>query len=137
MFSYFESSVDGIIPNEYTSLECIFSDIFALIICIRDSFMLKARRFWLAREHLVQPEFSRKLLSYVNSSQQITETKNAQNESINTTKTNDANEKMSKTPSANPKGSNQINRVRQSNKRYEQSNKIHGILDAKNEKKQL
>lgn len=131
MFSYFESSVDGIIPNEYTSLECISSDIFALVICIRDSFMLKARRCWLAREHLVKPEFSKKLLSYVNSNQQISESTIAQTENIDTTKTNDTNEQTIKKPSAHNKCSNQTNRNKQPNNRYEQNNKIHGTSDKK------
>lgn len=58
MFSYFESSVDGIIPNEYSSLEAICAEIFACIAAARDSCMLTARRFWLAQQ-LVTPEISK------------------------------------------------------------------------------
>lgn len=50
MFSYFESSVDGMIPNEYNSLEDICSDLFGWIASARDSCMLTARRFWIANQ---------------------------------------------------------------------------------------
>lgn len=48
MFSYFESSVDGIIPNEYDSVENVFSNIFSWIFYVKDCCMLTARRFWIA-----------------------------------------------------------------------------------------
>lgn len=59
MFSYFESSVDGIIPNEYSTLEDICSEIFGCIAAARESTMLTARRFWLAKQQLVTPEISK------------------------------------------------------------------------------
>lgn len=46
LFSYFESSADGIIPNEYNSLLEILKKIFDWIMFIKDLFMLNARRFW-------------------------------------------------------------------------------------------
>lgn len=52
MFSYFESSVDGIIPNEYSTLESICCDIFFYVTYFKDCCMLTARRFWLAQTHL-------------------------------------------------------------------------------------
>lgn len=64
MFSYFESSVDGIIPNEYTSLEDICSDIYGCIGTARDSCMLTARRFWLANQQIVSPEFPKKIFAF-------------------------------------------------------------------------
>lgn len=64
MFSYFESSVDGIIPNDYSSLEDIFSEIFGCIASVRDSCMLTARRCWLAKQQLVTPEFSKKIFQF-------------------------------------------------------------------------
>lgn len=64
MFSYFESSVDGIIPNEYTSVEDIFSEILGCIASVRDSCMLTARRCWLAKQQLVTPEFSKKIFQF-------------------------------------------------------------------------
>lgn len=47
MFSYFESSVDGIIPNEYDTVSTLLSNFFEFILAIKDSFMLTARRFWI------------------------------------------------------------------------------------------
>lgn len=64
MFSYFESSVDGIIPNEYSTVDSIFSEIFGCIASMRDSCMLTARRFWLAKQQLVTPEFSKKIFLF-------------------------------------------------------------------------
>lgn len=64
MFSYFESSVDGIIPNEYSSLEDICSELLGCIASVRHSCMLTARRFWLANQQLVSPEFSKKIFPF-------------------------------------------------------------------------
>lgn len=64
MFSYFESSVDGIIPNEYSTLEDICSDIFGCIASARDSCMLTARRFWLVNQQLVSQDFSKKIFLF-------------------------------------------------------------------------
>lgn len=52
MFSYFESSVDGIIPNEYDSIENVLMNIFSCISYIKDCCMLTARRFWIAHNQL-------------------------------------------------------------------------------------
>lgn len=52
MFSYFESSVDGIIPNEYDSIENVLINSFSWIAYIKDCCMLTARRFWIAHNHL-------------------------------------------------------------------------------------
>ena len=49
MFSYFESSVDGIIPNEYDSIDMVFENILSWILYIKDCCMLTARRFWIAQ----------------------------------------------------------------------------------------
>lgn len=47
MFSYFESSVNGIIPNEYDSLDEIARKIAHLMIDLKDFIMLTAHRVWL------------------------------------------------------------------------------------------
>lgn len=52
MFSYFESSVDGIIPNEYSSLESICWDLLSYVTWFKDCCMLTAQRFWLAQTQL-------------------------------------------------------------------------------------
>lgn len=52
MFSYFESSVDGIIPNEYDSVENVLLNIFSCISYVKDCCMLTARRFWIAHNQL-------------------------------------------------------------------------------------
>lgn len=52
MFSYFESSVDGIIPNEYDSVENVLANLFSWIAWMKDCCMLTARRFWIAHNHL-------------------------------------------------------------------------------------
>lgn len=64
MFSYFESSVDGIIPNEYSTLEDICLDLFGCIASARDSCMLTARRFWLVNQQLVSQDFSKKIFQF-------------------------------------------------------------------------
>lgn len=52
MFSYFESSVDGIIPNEYNTVENVLTNIFSGIIYVKDCCMLTARRFWIAHNNI-------------------------------------------------------------------------------------
>ncbi|XP_055373226.1 ceramide phosphoethanolamine synthase-like [Condylostylus longicornis] len=52
MFSYFENSIDGIVPNEYDDISTILSKLFCLIVCIKDSFMLTARRIWVPTNEL-------------------------------------------------------------------------------------
>lgn len=47
MFSYFESSVDGIIPNEYDSIAEIIAKLFEILVYCKDICMLTARRFWI------------------------------------------------------------------------------------------
>uniref|UniRef100_A0A182PPB4 SAM domain-containing protein n=1 Tax=Anopheles epiroticus TaxID=199890 RepID=A0A182PPB4_9DIPT len=47
MFSYFESSVDGIIPNEYDTVYGVLYKIFACVLYVKDVCMLTARRFWI------------------------------------------------------------------------------------------
>lgn len=64
MFSYFESSVDGIIPNEYCTLEDICLDLFGCIASARDSCMLTARRFWLVNQQLVSQDFPKKIFLF-------------------------------------------------------------------------
>ncbi|XP_031620763.1 sphingomyelin synthase-related 1-like [Contarinia nasturtii] len=73
MFSYFENSVDGIIPNEYSSLEDICSDLYGCITSTRDSCMLTARRFWLANQQLVPQEISKKIFTFSFSRDGLTE----------------------------------------------------------------
>lgn len=46
LFSYFESSVDGIVPNEYNSILDIVKKMTGWIIVLKDMIMLNARRFW-------------------------------------------------------------------------------------------
>ncbi|KFB44514.1 AGAP005884-PB-like protein [Anopheles sinensis] len=48
MFSYFESSVDGIIPNEYDTVYGVVSKLFGCVLYVKDVCMLTARRFWVA-----------------------------------------------------------------------------------------
>ncbi|KAL9909852.1 sphingomyelin synthase related isoform 2-T9 [Glossina fuscipes fuscipes] len=47
MFSYFESSVVGIIPNEYDGLGEIFDKFLLTIIDLKDMFIFTANRIWL------------------------------------------------------------------------------------------
>lgn len=47
MFSYFESSVDGIIPNEYDTVYGVLYKLFACVLYVKDVCMLTARRFWI------------------------------------------------------------------------------------------
>lgn len=52
MFSYFESSVDGIIPNEFDSVSEIMDKLFNLLLELKDSIMLTTHRLWLEAPHL-------------------------------------------------------------------------------------
>lgn len=52
MFSYFESSVDGIIPNEFDTVGEIIDQLTQLLIELKDSVMLTAQRFWLEAPNL-------------------------------------------------------------------------------------
>lgn len=61
MFSYFESSVDGIIPNEYTSFENISNDFVGCIVRGRNYVILTVRRCWGAQQQYVSAEFLRKI----------------------------------------------------------------------------
>lgn len=86
MFSYFESSVDGIIPNEYCTVEDICSDLFGCIASARDSCMLTARRFWLVNQQLVSQDFSKKIFLFSFSKDSTNEMVNsAQNHPDSTT----------------------------------------------------
>lgn len=49
LFSYFESSVDGIIPNEYDCLKDIFRTFGNWLINVKDICMLTARRIWITQ----------------------------------------------------------------------------------------
>lgn len=83
MFSYFEASVDGIIPNEYDSISTLLSNVFSCVICVKDSFMLTARRFWINNPHFPPlsktflkpstPKNSSSMMNSNNSNQQATE----------------------------------------------------------------
>ncbi|XP_052862548.1 ceramide phosphoethanolamine synthase-like [Anopheles cruzii] len=48
MFSYFESSVDGIIPNEYDTVYGVLCKAFSCVLYVKDVCMLTARRIWIA-----------------------------------------------------------------------------------------
>lgn len=50
LFSYFESSVDGIIPNEYDNLKNIFKTLANWLLGTKDIFMLTARRIWITQQ---------------------------------------------------------------------------------------
>lgn len=52
MFSYFESSVDGIIPNEYDTLSGVLFKLFECVLYVKDVCMLTARRFWIAHGNI-------------------------------------------------------------------------------------
>lgn len=58
LFSYFESSVDGIIPNEYSSLSDIFRNLGNWLLNVKDLWMLTARRIWIAQPN--NPERSKR-----------------------------------------------------------------------------
>lgn len=52
MFSYFESSVDGIIPNEFDSVGEIVDQLTQLLMELKDAVMMTAHRFWLEAPQL-------------------------------------------------------------------------------------
>lgn len=61
MFSYFESSVDGIIPNEYTSLENICNDFVGYIVQAKNYFVSIGRQCWGAQQQYVSTDFLRRI----------------------------------------------------------------------------
>lgn len=61
MFSYFESSVDGIIPNEYTSLENICIDLVGHVVRVKDYFMSIVRHCRGAQQQYMSTYFLRKI----------------------------------------------------------------------------
>jgi sphingomyelin synthase-related protein 1 len=54
LFSYFESTVDGIIPNEYSSLTEIFRTMGTWLLSVKDLWMLTARRIWIAPPNVTE-----------------------------------------------------------------------------------
>lgn len=60
MFSYFESSIDGIIPNEYDSIQDICVRLFTCLLDVKDICMLTARRFWITQMQF--PPITKQLL---------------------------------------------------------------------------
>jgi sphingomyelin synthase-related protein 1 len=48
LFSYFENSVDGIIPNEYNNVCDMIKQLANWTVNLKDLCMLTARRFWVA-----------------------------------------------------------------------------------------
>lgn len=52
MFSYFESSVDGIIPNDYDTVNGVLHKLFECVLYVKDVCMLTARRFWIAHGNI-------------------------------------------------------------------------------------
>lgn len=50
LFSYFESSVDGIIPNEYDGFKDITRTLGNWLMGIKDMCMLTARRIWITQQ---------------------------------------------------------------------------------------
>lgn len=60
MFSYFESSVDGIIPNEYTSVTEILQKLGNWLLTVKDLCMLTARRIWIAQPNIPEPNQRRR-----------------------------------------------------------------------------
>lgn len=63
MFSYFESSVDGIIPNEFDTASSMLTGIFSFILYIKDSIMLTTRRFWITQPNTTSAKVSSTVLN--------------------------------------------------------------------------
>lgn len=55
LFSYFESTVDGIIPNEYNSLSELFWKMGHWLLSVKDLCMLTARRIWIVQPNNPEP----------------------------------------------------------------------------------
>ncbi|XP_011189458.1 ceramide phosphoethanolamine synthase isoform X1 [Zeugodacus cucurbitae] len=47
MFSYFENSIDGIVPNEFDSIGDLLDCLCQLVLSFKDTCMLTARRIWI------------------------------------------------------------------------------------------
>lgn len=66
MFSYFESSVDGIIPNEYDTVADLITKFIEALVYCKDICMLTARRAWIQFPETMnqfQPKLASKQLS--------------------------------------------------------------------------
>lgn len=79
MFSYFENSVDGIIPNEFDTIGTLCTKTFNCIVCVKDSCMLTTRRIWLHPPYL--EAIQRNLTSATRGTDSNTKVKKAQNSS--------------------------------------------------------
>uniref|UniRef100_A0A1B0DKS5 Sphingomyelin synthase-like domain-containing protein n=1 Tax=Phlebotomus papatasi TaxID=29031 RepID=A0A1B0DKS5_PHLPP len=71
MFSYFESSVDGIIPNEFDTVTEVLGKLFWGVVYIKDICMLTARRIWLAHSDFAAEEPAAKKPKKSSSANQI------------------------------------------------------------------
>lgn len=76
MFSYFESSVDGIIPNEYTSPKEILKKLGNWLITVKDLCMLTARRIWIAQPNNPEPNKRRRRSQSSSSPSKLSENMN-------------------------------------------------------------
>lgn len=85
MFSYFESSVDGIIPNEYNSIDEILCQIFSFIFYLKDMCMLTARRIWVLQEETSKNSVSRQN-SLIKKTTNANNLENRESKTPNTTK---------------------------------------------------
>lgn len=59
MFSYFESSVTGIVPNQYTSVASILKNLASWLLNVKDLSILTARRIWNNQPNDPQPNKNR------------------------------------------------------------------------------
>lgn len=94
MFSYFESSVDGIIPNEYDNISTLLTQIFSCIINIKDTIMLTAQR-WVPPSNQITLPLSKSLLSTLKSNTNINNSLISQTTTTTSTSTTTLNKKLS------------------------------------------
>jgi hypothetical protein len=90
LFSYFESSADGIIPNEFNSLWEIMQKMIDWILFVKDLFMLNARRFW---DPLQVKENPRNLNHHINAQNRVYDNSSHSSTKANKRKTELINKK--------------------------------------------
>lgn len=89
LFSYFESTVEGIIPNEYNTLTEIIKTLGNWLINIKDLCMLTTRRIWLTNNQNNQESNKRHKRSQSHTPKRSSNNNNSNNNNKSSTNGND------------------------------------------------
>lgn len=105
LFSYFESTVDGIIPNEYNSVYDMMRTVGEWLVSLKDLWMLTARRIWIPPPKTPRSRTASQMSKKSATSHESTEKSQTKKENSESKKSSD--EKRSKSTNNNgPKKEN-------------------------------